>query len=220
MKSNPLAVTKRDDVGRPLSYVEGDTNFQQLKNVIYDAQQHEKDLMIAASGFIPLKSFLTGCVITSKYQAVYDEANDQYYTWNGSLPKTIAVDSTVASAGGLGPNAFVVVPVTSTEQKLLSKLQVGTFAQGLTLTQSLHKVYDNLGNTWVYSGTLPFLIVAGYSPIGQADWAIERYIDTVVSDTVPPSYMRKQGIRWFNPDLPATFIFYNDGVSSQWVEEL
>lgn len=59
---------------------------------------------------------------------------------------------------------------------------------------------------------------ADFSPVGWQIYTVGSG-RTIVSETQPPVSYGEQGMRWYNPSLPATFIYYVDGDSGQWVEE-
>lgn len=59
---------------------------------------------------------------------------------------------------------------------------------------------------------------ADFSPLGWQIYTVGSG-RTIVSETQPPISYGAQGLRWYNPTLPATFVYYDDGTSGQWVEE-
>jgi hypothetical protein len=64
---------------------------------------------IAMSGFIPVDSFQAGATITLPNQMLRDTSTGEYYRWDGSFPKTVPVNSTPASTGGVGLGKWIGV---------------------------------------------------------------------------------------------------------------
>ena len=59
-------------------------------------------------GFQPLSgSFQTGATITARNQTLYDEVSHVFYSWGGTIPKTVPAGSTPATSGGIGAGAWV-----------------------------------------------------------------------------------------------------------------
>lgn len=69
---------------------------------------------IAACGYITLKSFQLGAPLpnnelTLPNQVLQDEADGEYYRWDGAFPKVVPAGSTPDSTGGKGVGAWVGV---------------------------------------------------------------------------------------------------------------
>lgn len=105
--------------------------------------------------------------------------------------------------------------------------QVGFFSAGITVSSPIHEVIDSEGNSWRYTATLPVTVPAGYNPVSKPNWILGSAGSsgsggtgiTIVSETQPSTQFQRQGVRWFNPTTPATYTFYEDGTSGQWLEE-
>ncbi|WP_164971514.1 hypothetical protein [Proteus hauseri] len=57
---------------------------------------------ISQFGYITLDSFQKGAEITLPNQVLRNEVTGEYYRWDGALPKSVPVDSTPDSSGGVG----------------------------------------------------------------------------------------------------------------------
>lgn len=75
---------------------------------------------IAMSGFIPVDSFQAGATITLPNQMLRDTSTGEYFRWDGALPKTVPVNSTPSSSGGVGLGKWISVGSGA----------VGSFADG------------------------------------------------------------------------------------------
>ncbi|HCR1863906.1 TPA: hypothetical protein ONC12_003116 [Enterobacter hormaechei subsp. steigerwaltii] len=64
---------------------------------------------IAAYGYITVDSFQNGATLTLPNQVLRDESTDQYYRWDGSLPKVVAPGSTPENTGGIGAGAWIYI---------------------------------------------------------------------------------------------------------------
>ena len=97
--------------------------------------QAEADNVIGALGFVPVDSFEAGATITSRNQSLHYLASNNYYRWDGSLPKVVAASSTPASSGGEGAGAWINV----TDNTLRSQLAA---ANGVSLVNGAAKQVD------------------------------------------------------------------------------
>lgn len=72
-----------------------------------------------------------------------------------------------------------------------------------------------------WTGEFPKTLTTADADFSPAGWQIYTVGSgrTIVSETQPPTSYGAQGLRWYNPTLPATFVYYDDGTSGQWVEE-
>lgn len=59
---------------------------------------------------------------------------------------------------------------------------------------------------------------ADFSPVGWQIYTVGSS-RTIVSETQPPISYGRQGFNWYNPAVPAMYIYYTDGDSGQWIEE-
>lgn len=82
--------------------------------------QAEADNVIGALGFVPVDSFEAGATITSRNQSLHYLANNNYYRWDGALPKLVAASSTPASSGGEDAGAWVNVTDNTLRAQLAS----------------------------------------------------------------------------------------------------
>ena len=64
---------------------------------------------IAAYGYLTADSFQDGATLTLPNQALRDESTDQYYRWDGPLPKVVALGSTPENTGGIGAGAWIYI---------------------------------------------------------------------------------------------------------------
>ncbi len=69
-------------------------------------------------GYILVDSFEKGAEITTRYQALHFENNGEYYRWDGDIPKTILVNSTPESSGGIGIGKWVGIGDASLRYQL------------------------------------------------------------------------------------------------------
>ncbi|WP_368877367.1 hypothetical protein [Providencia vermicola] len=78
---------------------------------------------IVAAGYITIDSFQKGAdlpnnEITLRNHILRDEANGEYYRWDGDLPKQVLAGSTPQSTGGIGKGAWVSVGDASLRTQL------------------------------------------------------------------------------------------------------
>lgn len=73
-----------------------------LPRVITEGEQTFKDAAEAMGWFPVAGSFEAGGTITARNQVLWWEAAKSWYSWNGTLPKTVAAGSTPATSGGFG----------------------------------------------------------------------------------------------------------------------
>lgn len=79
---------------------------------------------ISQFGYITLDSFQKGAEITLPNQVLRDEVTGEYYRWDGVLPKSVPVDSTPDSSGGIGVSKWLSVG----DATLRDELKKGTGA--------------------------------------------------------------------------------------------
>ena len=82
--------------------------------------QSEADNVIISMGFTPVDSFEAGATISSRNQSLHYLADNNYYRWNGTLPKIVPASSTPASSGGVSASAWVNVTDNTLRSDLLS----------------------------------------------------------------------------------------------------
>lgn len=72
-----------------------------------------------------------------------------------------------------------------------------------------------------WTGAFPKTLTTEDADFAPAGWQIYTVGSgrTIISETQPPISYGAQGLRWYNPTIPATFVYYVDGDSGQWVEE-
>ncbi|MER1959699.1 hypothetical protein KC821_01130, partial [Proteus vulgaris] len=75
---------------------------------------------ISQFGYITLDSFQKGAEITLPNQVLRDEVTGEYYRWDGDLPKSVPIDSTPDSSGGVGVNAWLSVGSASLRKEITS----------------------------------------------------------------------------------------------------
>lgn len=89
---------------------------------------------IAQYGWIPVGTFQAGATLTLPNQILKDTTDGEYYRWDGSLPKTVPLDSTPESTGGVGSGAWINVGDSALRALLASangSAQIGTSHRGL-----------------------------------------------------------------------------------------
>jgi len=64
---------------------------------------------ISQFGYITVDSFQTGATISLPNQVLRDTNSGEYYRWDGSLPKVVALGSTPQSSGGIGLSKWLSV---------------------------------------------------------------------------------------------------------------
>lgn len=103
---NPLYPLGADPVGEGDNHIRSlktallnfyDNNYQQLFESVYNAAGYPK----------VLGSFEQGATVTTAKQTVLFEADGVGYSWGGALPKTVPLNSTPSSTGGIGPTAWI-----------------------------------------------------------------------------------------------------------------
>ncbi|ELY6274205.1 hypothetical protein ACT47M_000812 [Cronobacter muytjensii] len=75
---------------------------------------------IAAFGWILVNSFQAGATITLPNQILKDTSSNEYYRWDGSLPKVVPAGSTPESTGGTGVGAWISVGDSALRSMLAS----------------------------------------------------------------------------------------------------
>lgn len=80
---------------------------------------------IAQYGWIPIGTFQAGATLTLSNQILKDEADGEYYRWDGVFPKSVPSGSTPASAGGVGVGAWISVGDSSLRAMLASPSGAG-----------------------------------------------------------------------------------------------
>ena len=90
------------------------------KRMAYIKKQNEDISQNATAGFILLSSFEEGATLTLANEILLFHADSQYYRWTGTLPKTIAANSTPATTGGIGGGKWVLVGDSSLKAALNS----------------------------------------------------------------------------------------------------
>ncbi|HGN0110130.1 TPA: hypothetical protein ACKRF3_000509 [Proteus mirabilis] len=78
---------------------------------------------ISQFGYITLDSFQKGAEITLPNQVLRDEVTGEYYRWDGELPKSVPVNSTPDSSGGVGVGSWLSIG----DAVLRSDLEKGRF---------------------------------------------------------------------------------------------
>lgn len=94
--------------------------------------QAEADNVILALGFVPVDSFEAGATISSRNQALHYLADNNYYRWDGALPKVVAASSTPPSSGGEAIGAWRNI----TDNTLRSQLASSSAGNGAVLIKS------------------------------------------------------------------------------------
>ncbi|HEK1039920.1 TPA: hypothetical protein SMQ30_002911 [Proteus mirabilis] len=77
---------------------------------------------ISQFGYITLDSFQKGAEITLPNQVLRDETTGEYYRWDGVLPKSVPVDSTPDSSGGIGFGGWLSIGDSSLRVELNNSL--------------------------------------------------------------------------------------------------
>lgn len=80
---------------------------------------------IADFGWIPLGTFQAGATLTLPNQILKDNADGEYYRWDGVFPKTVSAGSTPVSSGGVGLGAWISVGDAALRSMLASSIGAG-----------------------------------------------------------------------------------------------
>lgn len=117
----------------------------------------------------------------------------------------------------IGSRSFVAV--NGQYQELSHILPVLYRVGGMISAEYPYCINDDVIAKW--TGAFPKTLTVEDADFSGAGWQIYTVGSsrTIVSETQPPLSYGKQGFRWYNPTVPATYIYYNDGDSGQWVEE-
>lgn len=105
---------------------------------------------IAAFGYITLKSFQLGAPLpnnelTLPNQVLQDEADGEYYRWDGAFPKVVPAGSTPDSTGGKGDGAWVGVGDAAFRQEANKKFKFSVkLSDYLTLQDAASAAVDGL----------------------------------------------------------------------------
>lgn len=75
---------------------------------------------IADFGWVPFGTFQEGATLTLPNHILKDEADGEYYRWDGVLPKLVAKNSTPQSSGGFGEGAWISVGDSALRSTLAS----------------------------------------------------------------------------------------------------
>ena len=151
----------------------------------------------------PTFTFASGGKLLRKTQSVLGLDGEWYY-WTGNFPKTIAVASTLESAGGVGENLFKIssgFPPLRPTLKLLStsigmELNVGSFEGGATLTAQDEVLAQFLtGKLYKWNGAFPKVVdlfstpsgSGGISPTGWSEIEIS-YNRRLIDESLRRSY--------------------------------
>lgn len=124
---------------------------------------------------------------------------------------------TVYPKASIGSRLFVAV--NGQYQELSNIVPVIYRVGGALSTEYPYCENGNVIAKW--TGAFPKTLTLADGDFSGAGWQIYTVGSgrTIVSETQPPISYGEQGMRWYNPSLPATFIYYVDGDSGQWVEE-
>lgn len=170
-------------------------NFDEFSNSMSDSftdrfgvDRQTMEGAVRKAGFRPASfDFLTGGSLVSgdRNKAVFNPAppgDNNWYAWQGAFPKIVAPNSTPATSGGLGDNAWKPVTnniIAPTVRESIRRsyaeagyLLIGDFSDtGLVVTAVTDVVlWEPAGIAYVYSGTLPHTISVGETPIGNPQW--------------------------------------------------
>lgn len=117
----------------------------------------------------------------------------------------------------IGSRSFVAV--NGQYQELSHILPVLYRVGGMISAEYPYCINDDVIAKW--TGAFPKTLTVEDADFSGAGWQIYTVGSsrTIVSETQPTLSYGKQGFRWYNPNVPATYIYYNDGDSGQWVEE-
>lgn len=87
-------------------------------------------------GYVPVRSFEDGAVITTPNQILLFEQDGNYYRWDGDLPKVVPENSTPDSSGGVGPGEWVSVADAALRSELSSSSGASLIGLGQTTVES------------------------------------------------------------------------------------
>lgn len=95
---------------------------------------------IADFGWVPFGTFQEGAALTLPNQILKDEADGEYYRWDGNLPKVVPTGSTPESAGGVGIGSWVSVG----DAALRNNLAYGDVSQNASPRENSKAIEDNV----------------------------------------------------------------------------
>lgn len=106
-----LAHEYTDRLGKKHLTIEGNNALAAQSITEFETDAHAA---LVSFGLITLKSFQAGAPLPSNQltlanQVLFDEVSQEYYRWDGALPKTVPAGSTPASTGGVATGAWVGV---------------------------------------------------------------------------------------------------------------
>lgn len=147
---------------------------------------------IRKAGFQPASfDFVTGGTLVSgdRNKAVFNPSptgDNNWYAWQGALPKTISPNSTPSTSGGLGDNAWKPVTnniLATTVRESIRRsyaeagynLVDGSFeAGGSVATATDVLLYEAEGKAYSYTGTLPRTVTEDSAPSDEPGMWVDK----------------------------------------------
>lgn len=165
--ANNFAQTLASNNGASLVGTTGGKTVQQEIDTLKQASGNFGDAlnpvwqrMAAESGLTLQGSFETGLNVTAATDAVVFKAQGKLYKWGGTLPKTVAANSTPATSGGIAANAWIQVDQATLREQLADTGGSALIGSKLSLTGSVKRALsERLGD---YVSVLDF----GADPTG------------------------------------------------------
>ncbi|WP_435930082.1 phage tailspike polysaccharide lyase family protein [Dryocola sp. BD613] len=160
-------------------------------------EQYKRTL--ASIGWILVESFQSGATLTLSNQALKDEASGEYYRWDGNLPKTVPPGSTPATAGGVGPEAWVGIGDASLRTMLATSVgssMIG-MASGGTLNQAIAWVTPQQFGAkadGITDDTASLQAWASYTGVTRKHLAAGRYKISAKINFNPGDYIYGDGV--------------------------
>ena len=177
---NPVPSTALEDMADNAKVFDGLVNktsgtvTDRLGNTRRSFQQ-----VITDMGFNPVSgSFQSGATITEYNQCLLDESTGTFYSWNGALPKVVAVGSNPATAGGIGASLWVDRTDLMLRSELLNKNKMLTTELCIfTGTASVGEVITTTGYAKLGVGRASWVLTEGSgdvskTPIGRSDLSL------------------------------------------------
>ena len=113
--------------------------------------------LVNSTAWLPLTgTFTTGATLTERNHILLNPANNQYYSWGGTLPKVVPASSTPATSGGISLNAWVL---RQTDASLRSELGTAAFRNAMSSINDVSTV-----NALVVRGAFGLGATSGVSP--------------------------------------------------------
>lgn len=139
-----------------------------MQSATFDSLETQWLNAIGAVGWFPVSGdFSTGATLTTRNQVIYDPASTAWYSWGGTLPKTVPTSSSPASTGGISAGAWTMRSDATLRNDVkirphLKTLEASIFPQIVT---SFYEAGNGGGGVFNFDPTTPKANHNGYSVI-------------------------------------------------------